>query len=286
MDDLAEGIFFIILAGAIIYGIIMLIVLLIPFIVSGTIIYFEGKAFKSQLGKYQLTSTSKLTLTAIGVGSICFTAILSLTGHYPPYMIVPFSVVVFLTLSIATLCLWGAIKLYPFQKNIRTLRKGQKRVQDELAEISRKLTNQRRAHSRLSNKFASELEKRERIEGQLREFCMNSDHPRAIISLKEKIEGEVKGLNLEEIGSRLVTLRNLHTPKERREAIELCVLELEKLSIKNYDVHKRVEECSQKIERLSLEKEEKEGMISNVNNLIREQEDALQAFRSQRIVLN
>lgn len=286
MDDLGEAIFFLVLAGAIIYGIIMLIILLIPFIISGAIIYFEGKKFRSQMGKYQLTSTSKLTLAAIGAASLCVSGILFLNGHYPVYVIIPFSVVCFLTLSIVTLGLWATVKLYPLQNNIEEMRKERNRLNRELSRVERELGAQNRQKGRLANKFASELEKRERIEGQLRDFCMNSDHPRVIISLKERIEKEVRGLSVKEIRSRLATFHNSHKPKERREAVELCVLELEKLNKENHNLHQKVDEYVCIIERKGQEKEAKERTISNLNEVIREKENTLQVYKSQRIVLN
>lgn len=286
MDDLGKVIAFLVIAGLILYGIIMLIILLIPFIISGTIIYFEGKKFRSQVGKYQLTSTSKLTLAAIGAASLCVSAIFSLTGHYPPYMILPLSVVAFLTLSIMTLGLWAAVKLYPLQNGIEEMKRERNKLNRELTRIGNELSGQNRIKGQLSNKFASELEKRGRIEGQLRDFCMSSDHPRVLISLKERIEKEVRGLRVEEIRSRLAALRNPKKQKERREAVELCVLELEKMSKENHNVHQRVDECDREIARIGEEKGEKERTISNLNEAILEKEDALQVYKSQKIVLS
>lgn len=286
MDDLGKVIAFLVIAGLILYGIIMLIILLIPFIISGTIIYFEGKKFRSQMGKYQLTTTSKLTLAAIGAASLCVSAIFALTGHYPPYMIVPLSVVAFLTLSIVTLGLWAAIKLYPVQNGIEEMKRERNKLSRELIGIRNGLSAQNRIKGQLSNKFTSELEKRRRIEGQLRDFCMGSDHPRVFISLKERIEREARGLTLEELRSRLAALRNPQKQKERREAVELCVLKLENLNKENHNLHQRVDECDREIERISQEKEEKERTVSNLNEAIQEKENALQAYKNQRIVLN
>lgn len=286
MDDLGEAIFYLVLAGAIIYGIIMLIILLIPFIVSGILIYFEGKKFRSQMGKYQLTSTSKLTLAAIGAASLCLSAILALWGHYPTYMIIPFSVIGFLTLSIVTLGLWAAIKLYPLQNDIKEMKRNRNQFHRELTRIGRELSAKNRLKGKLANMFASELEKRERIESQLRDFCMNSDHPRVLISLKERIEREARGLSVEEIRSQLAALHNPHKPKERREAVELCVLELEKLDKENHNLYQRVDECDRETAGIGQEKEEKERAISDLGEAIREKENALQMYKSQRIVLN
>lgn len=286
MDDFGEVIVFLVIAGLILYGIIMLIILLIPFIISGGLIYFEGKKFRSQMGKYQLSSTSKLTLAAIGAASLCLSAILALWGHYPGYMIIPFSVIGFLTLSIVTLGLWAAIKLYPLQTYIEEMKRERNKLNRELTRIGRELSAKNRLKGKLANTFASELEKRERIEGQLRDFCMSSDHPRVFISLKERIEREARELSVEEIRSLLAALHNPHKPKERREAVELCVLELEKLGKENHNIHQRVDECVCKIERIGQEKEAKERTISDLNEVIREKENALQLYKSQKIVLN
>jgi hypothetical protein len=286
MDDFGEVIVFLVIAGLILYGIIMLIILLIPFIISGVLIYFEGKKFRSQMGKYQLSSTSKLTLAAIGAASLCLSAILALWGHYPGYMIIPFSVIGFLTLSIVTLGLWAAIKLYPLQNYIEGMKRERNKLNRELTRIGRELSAKNRLKGKLANTFASELEKRERIEGQLRDFCMSSDHPRVFISLKERIEREARELSVEKIRSLLAALHNPHKPKERREAVELCVLELEKLGKENHNIHQRVDECVCKIERIGQEKEAKERTISDLNEVIREKENALQLYKSQKIVLN
>lgn len=286
MDDFGEVIFFLVIAGLILYGIIMLIILLIPFIISGTIIYFEGKKFRSQMGKYQLTPTSKLTLAAIGATSLCLSAILVLNGHYPVYVIIPFSVVGFLTLSIVTLGLWAAVKLYPLQNDIEEMKKERNKLKRVLLGIEKELNKQNQVKCQLGGTFTSELEKRERIESQLRDFCMSSDHPRVFISLKERIEREARGLTVEEIRSRLAALRNPHKPKERREAVELCMLELEKLGKENHNLHQRVDEYNRETARVGQEKEEKERTISDLDEAIREKENALQMYKSQRIVLN
>jgi hypothetical protein len=115
---------------------------------------------------------------------------------------------------------------------------------------------------------------------------MNSDHPRVFISLKERIEREARRLTVEGIRSRLVALRNPNKSNERSDVIELCVLELEKMGKENHNLHQRLDKCSRETARVGQEKEEKERAISGLNEAIREKENALQMYKSQRIVLN
>lgn len=84
----------------------------------------------------------------------------------------------------------------------------------------------------------------------------------------------------------MAALRNPHKPKERREAVELCMLELEKLGKENHNLHQRVDEYNRETARVGQEKEEKERTISDLDEAIREKENALQMYKSQRIVLN
>ena len=286
MNDLVKVITLLVIAGLILYGTVMLIVLFIPFIISGTLIYFEWKKFRSQMARYQLTSTSMLTLAAIGAASLCFSAMLALRGNYPGYITIPFSVVSFLALSIVTLGLWAAIKLYSLKKDIKEMKKKRKIFKWELSRIEKELSVQNRLKSQLADVSTSLLDKRKRIEGQLRDFCMSSDHPRVFISLKERIEREAGGLSVEEIRSRLAAFHSPHKPKERREAVELCVLELEKLNKENRNLHQKVDECNRETARIGQEKEEIERMISNLDVSMRHKENTLRVAGSQRIVLN
>jgi prefoldin subunit 5 len=285
MKDPLKVIALLLIGGLILCGIIMLIALLLPFMILGILIYFEGKKFRSQMGKYQLTVTSGLTLVTIGAASLCLPAIPALHGHYPGYMIIPFSIVIFLTLSIVTLGLWAAIKLYPLQKNIDQMKRERKELTRELSKIEKEMGVKTRVKHQLTDTSTSGLGKRERIEAQLGDLCMSSDQPRVFISLKEKIEKKVKELSVEEIRSRVAALHHPYKPKERGEAVEFCVLELEKLRKENCNLQQKLDECNRETARIGQEKEEKKRTISNLDASIRQKENTLMA-KSRRIVLN
>lgn len=286
MDDLFKVIFFLVVAGMIIYGIIMLIILLLPFIISGIIIYFEGKQFKGQIERYQLTSTSKMTLVLIGIASLGISAIVVIKGNFPNYMIVLLSIISFLTLSIGTLGLWAAIKLNPIRKNSHRLEKEHDRLREELFWINKDFGDQNSLKEGLLNKFGSQLEQREKLEARLKDLCVDGEHPRALITLKEKLEGEVKSLPLEEIRSRLSSISDPKIEKDRCKAIEWYVLELERLGKETNQIHIKLQEFDRLTGSLNQKKMEKERAIVNMVETIKQSENSLNTFRSQRIILN
>lgn len=282
-DFLIKVIYYLVIMAIVITGIIVIISLLYPFIISGVIIFFQGRKFKNQMRNYQLTLKTKFVLFLIGIVSLCISTLTILISEVPNYMVIPFSIIIFLSLSIGTLGLWASFKLAPIKKVIQKLKKDLKILKKKLKEVNKDYFYHNSYKNRLFMQYESQLRDREKLENDLKDLCIKGDNPRVLTALKERIEAEVKNFSLKELEKRLYEdelKEDFYTKLERH------VLELEKINRETNNIHLKIEELDTMIELLNREKRDIEGNMNRLLGDIEDYQRGLIEMKNNRIILN